>query len=94
MDRVDFIKEMKQVPVMSFEQFSKVSKMLFALANEISDKAYCNFKLKIEVAEREKEILKRIEAEEQFKALFERSIDATFLVDLTTGQYLNANKAA
>ena len=93
-DKEDFIREMKNVPVMSFEQFNKVSRMLFALACEISDKATCNFKLKNEIAERERENLQLKEAEEKYRALFERSLDAISLVDLNTGQYLDANPAA
>lgn len=90
----DLGREIKQVPVMSYEQFSKISKLLYAFAHEISDKATSKFKLKIEIAEREKETLLRKETEEKYRALFERSIDAISLVDLTAGNYLDANKAA
>jgi PAS domain S-box-containing protein len=39
-----------------------------------------------------KELLRK--SEEQYRTLFEKSINAIFLVDGKTGQYLNANKAA
>jgi signal transduction histidine kinase len=57
----DFLKAFYKVPVISDDQFSKVKKMLFAYANELSEKAYINLKLKTYIAEREKaeqEILK------------------------------------
>lgn len=93
-DREDFIKGMKEVPLMSLEQFTKISKMLFAFVNEFSEKAYCNFQLKEQIAQRDKAILQRNEAEQHYQTLFDRSFDATFLVDIATGNYLNANKAA
>ena len=52
-DRVEFLSAMNEVPVMSAEQFQKVSEMLFAFANELSEKAYRNLQLKKEIAERE-----------------------------------------
>lgn len=92
--REDYLGELKQVPLLSLEQFRKVSQLLYMIANEISEKATSNFRLKIEIEEKEKEIRLRKEAEEKYKALFERSIDAISLVDLKTGNYLDANKAA
>ncbi len=34
------------------------------------------------------------ESEERYRTLFERSSDAIFIVDIRTGKYINANKAA
>jgi len=93
-DRKDFINALYEVPVMSVTQFDKVSKILFAFANEISEKAYNNLLLKIQIAEREKTTSLLSESEEQFRTLFERSGDAIFLVDKVTGNYLDANRAA
>ncbi len=55
-DSADFMEALYEVPVMSVEQFKKVSKMLFAFANELSEKAYNNYQLKIQIAEREKAV--------------------------------------
>jgi len=93
-DREEFIKAYRRVPFMPLEQFHKVSNMLFAFANEISEKAYGNFLLKRQIAEHEKTISEKKEVEEQYKALFDLSNDAIFSVDLKTGIYLNVNKAA
>lgn len=93
-NKEDFLRALKHIPLMSFEQFSKISKLLFVFAQQITDKANSQLKLKMETAARDNEILLHQKSEEQFNALFERSTDAIFLVDLTTGYYLNANKAA
>ena len=52
-NREDFMNALKEVPVMSVDQFQKVSKMLFAFVKELSEKAYNNLQLKIQIAERE-----------------------------------------
>lgn len=51
-DRDEFLKEWEAVPVMSKSQFQKIAEMLFVFANELSEKAYLNFQLNKEVAER------------------------------------------
>ena len=45
-NRIDFLAALNEVPVMSFEQFNKVAKMLFVLANELSVKGYITLQLK------------------------------------------------
>ena len=52
-DKAEFAKALKKVPVMSIEQFTKVSKMLFAFANELSEKAYKNLLLRQQIEDRE-----------------------------------------
>jgi ligand-binding sensor protein len=52
-NREDFMQALSEVTIMSVAQFEKVSKMLFAFANELSDKAYKNLLLKMEMVERE-----------------------------------------
>jgi len=72
-NREDFRKAFNDVPVMSVEQFNKVAKMLFAFANELSEKAYNNLLLKIQIAERVKatELLQK--NEERFQLLFNKA---------------------
>ena len=53
-DRKEFMDALAEVPVMSIGQFEKVSKMLFAFANEISEKAYNNLLLKRQIDEKDK----------------------------------------
>jgi len=50
----DLMEALSQVPVMSVEQFAKVSKMLFAFVTELSENAYSNVELKMQIAERDK----------------------------------------
>lgn len=51
-DKKDFKKALAEVPIMTASQFKKVSEMLFAFANDISEKAYTNLQLKGQMAER------------------------------------------
>lgn len=51
-NRIDFMEALNQVPVMSLEQFNKVSQLLFTFANELSEKAYNNLLLHKQIAER------------------------------------------
>ena len=50
-NREDFMEALNEVPVMSVEKFGKISKMLFAFANELSEKAYNNLQMKMQIAE-------------------------------------------
>ena len=63
-DEDEFMDALNEVPVMTTRQFSKVLEMLHAFVNELSEKAYTNYQLKIQIAEREKttELLKISEA--------------------------------
>ena len=79
-DRNDFFEAYKEVPIMSLEKFEKISKMLFAFANELSEKAYNNLKLKIEIAEREKSEKLLRESEEKHRLLFETANEAIYVV--------------
>lgn len=52
-NKEEFLRELKQVPLLSFEQFSKVSKLLYAFARQISDKANSRYQLKMATVARE-----------------------------------------
>ncbi|MEK7719595.1 MAG: PocR ligand-binding domain-containing protein, partial [Bacteroidota bacterium] len=71
-NRAEFMEALNEVPVMSVGQFNKMAKMLFAFANELSEKAYNNLQLKMQIAEREKatELLQK--NEERFQLLFNK----------------------
>ncbi len=62
-DKEVFMEAYAEVPIMPTEQFRKVSDMLFAFANELSEKAYANLQLKIQMAEQQKatELLRKSE---------------------------------
>jgi len=68
-----FMEALAEVPVMSIEQFTKVSKMLFVFANELSENAYNNLQLRIQIVEKEN-ITKQLQAsEERFNQLFDKA---------------------
>jgi len=92
--RNEFMEALNEVPVMSVEQFKKVSNMLFTFANELSEKAFNNLQLKMQITEHERSIVLLQESEERYRTLFERSNDAILLVEITNEKYLDANRAA
>lgn len=51
-DRKLFKEALDEVSVMSASQFGKVAEMLFAFAKDLSEKAYTNLQLKVQMAER------------------------------------------
>jgi PAS domain S-box-containing protein len=59
----DFLAALREVPVMPVDQFEKVSKLLFSLAMEFSEKALSNLQLKLQTDEQEKakETIREIE---------------------------------
>lgn len=81
-NRKDFMDALREVPVMTVEQFNKVSKMLFAFANELSEKAYTNYKLNLEIAGREKAMSALSESEEGYRLLAENAKDVIWTMDI------------
>ena len=81
-DKDDFRKAMNEVPVMSLEQFNNVAKMLFAFANEISEKGYANLMLKKQIVERDKAIELLKETDEKHRAIFENVQEVFYQTDL------------
>ncbi|NOU18637.1 MAG: PAS domain S-box protein [Bacteroidales bacterium] len=68
-----YMQALAEVPVMSLEQFTKVSKMLFVFAKELSENAYSNLQLKTQIVEKEN-ITKQLKAsEERFTQLFDKA---------------------
>lgn len=51
---LDYKSALNDVPVMSSEQFYKIANLLFFFANELSEKAYSNMQLCLQIAETEK----------------------------------------
>ncbi len=75
-DRGAFVEAMAEVPVMSTSMFMKISEMLFAFANDISQKAYTNLQLNKEIAERIQVEQALKESEKKYRDLVENSPDA------------------
>jgi len=72
-DREDFLDALNEVPGMSVEQFDKLSIMLFLVANEHSERAYNNWLLKSQIAEKEKARVLLEEYENRFQVLFNKA---------------------
>ena len=72
-NREDFMTALNEVPVMPVEQFEKVSKLLFVFAKELSERAYSNLQLKMQVAEKSKANKLLQESEERFHTLFNKA---------------------
>jgi len=68
-----FIEAYKEVPVMSVDQFKKVSNLLFEFANNLSEKAFNNLQLKVQLAEQKKTIQLLKASEERFQSLFKKA---------------------
>ena len=92
-NREDFMKAFAEVPVMPVGQFNKVSKMLYAFANELSEKAYNNLCLKKQIAEREIATALLTESEENFSIMFNSIGDAVLSTD-NNGLIVNMNPIA
>lgn len=69
-------------PRLTAEQFKKVSDMLFAFANELSEKAYANWQLKVQIAEQKKAAALLLGSEEKFRAIFENVQDVFYQTNL------------
>ncbi len=93
-DREDLLKAFHELPVMSEGQFVKVSKMLFEMANEISEKAYTNWLLKKHVAEHETANELARKSEEKYHLLFANNPQPMWIVDIETLEFLDVNQAA
>lgn len=78
----DFMAALKEVPEMSIIQFNKISEMLFAFANELSEKAYKNMLLKIQKEESEKVAQALYESEEKLRTLFSSMTEMVALHEL------------
>lgn len=92
-DKEEFMKALAEVPVMSVEQFKKVSNMLYAFANELSDKAYRNLQLKMKIAEIERSN-KLIQESQESLFITLHSIGDGFISTDIYGMIVNMNPVA
>jgi|GEM_PF-407259 len=90
-DPTDFLEALHEVPVMSAERFNNVAKLLFAFANELSEKAYNNQRLKIQITEKEKANDFLIESEERFQLLFNKAPLSYQSLDIN-GNFIEVNQ--
>jgi len=89
----DFIEAYKEVPVMSVEQFSKVSNLLFEFANNLSEKAFNNLQLKSQIDDQNKTIELLRESEKKYRYLFANNPQPMWIYDIETLAFLEVNDA-
>src|SRR5664280_2205660 len=53
-NKEDFLEALNEVQVMTVDQLNRATKILYAFANELSEKAFKNLQLKMQIAELEK----------------------------------------
>jgi PAS domain S-box-containing protein len=92
-NKEDILEALNEVPAMSIEQFNKVAKMLFAFASELSQKAYNNLQLKMQIAEQKKATAALLESELKFRNYIDYAPHGVFLAD-EMGNYVDVNTAA
>jgi PAS domain S-box-containing protein len=85
-DRDEFMEALKEVPVMSLEQFKKVSGMLFVFANALSEKAYNYLQLKMQIAGREEATLKMHESNELLTLFMKHSPIYAYIKEVTSSE--------
>ncbi len=71
----EYSKALDELPVMSLDQFNKVAEMLFAFTKQLSEQAYQNLQLKLQVSKLEKAEEQLMEKEEKFRKLVESTSD-------------------
>jgi PAS domain S-box-containing protein len=84
-DREEFMKALKEVPAISMEQFKKISNLLFAFANELSEKAYINWQLKSQIADLKKQKSLVQDREYFFKASQKAAMIGSFKYNYAEG---------
>ncbi len=67
----EFRSALAEVPVMTTDRFKKVAHMLFAFANELSEKAYQNLQLKAKVTEIQNTSLELMEYKNQYSDFYD-----------------------
>jgi len=90
-NKEDFLEALNEVQVMTVDQLNKASKILYAFANEISEKAFKNLQLKMQIAEQEKATTALRNSEAHLHTLLQTIPDLIWLKD-KDGVYLSCNK--
>jgi two-component system, cell cycle sensor histidine kinase and response regulator CckA len=91
-DEREFREALREVPVVSKEQFTKIANALFLLANELSLKAYQNIQQARFIAERKRAEDALREKTEELDRIFNLSLDLLCIAD-TDGRFLRLNPA-
>jgi len=76
----ELINAFYEIPVMPAHKFEKITEMLFVFVNELTQKAYSNLQLKIEIEEREKANRFLLKSEEKYRNIFETVQDVFYQI--------------
>jgi len=88
----DYREALNEVPVMSPRQFKKVSEMLYAFVQQLSEKAYSNFQLKLQIADHQKSTLLLQESETVYRNLVAKLPDGVYK-STHDGKFVDVNPA-
>lgn len=89
----EFLKALREVPVMSVERFKKIADMLFVYANDLSDRIYKNLQLKTQIAEHERTNELLLKSEEALSITLNSIGDGVIATD-RSGLITNMNPVA
>jgi PAS domain S-box-containing protein len=93
-DKDDFLAALKEVPVMSLEQFRNVADALFLFANQLSERAYRNL-LQAQIIQEKVAAQQALSASEQhFRTIFDSVSDSIFIHSWPDGRIVDANQRA
>lgn len=91
-NRETFMEAYNEVPEMSLEKFTKVSKMLYAFSNQLSSNAYNNYLLKKKIKETERiNSLLQI-SKDKIHSILQTAMDGFWIVDID-GKLLEVNNS-
>jgi PAS domain S-box-containing protein len=90
-NKEDFLEALNEIQIMSIDQLNKTTKILYAFANELSEKAFKNLQLKMQMAEQEKATTSLRNSEAHIRTLLQTIPDLIWLKD-KDGVYLSCNK--
>jgi len=89
-NREAFMNALHEIPVISIDSFNKIARMLHAFVSELSEKAFKNWQLNIELKEKEEARILLQESQEKYSVLFMDSPDSYLII--SEGIFVDCNK--
>jgi len=90
-DRLEYKSALDEITIMSVDKFEKIAKLLFVIANELSEKAYTNLQLKNKIATSNQSHKSLKESEERFQLLFNKAPLGYQSLDID-GHFIDVNQ--